>query len=182
MDKRWKLSSFFGLPRDFVLFAKRLDLYYDKKKEVLRDRNDEPVAWLVNKPKKALTGDILSVEMWHVDGPVQMSFKELSAIRSKDALIEFQTTSKNLAIPTVSLRGVFEDTKERLARAGEAIGNENINQVLKEFGTVGREDMLEPRGPGFAMKNFPAISDEISKKKNLIENSDRRSKPKTAKA
>lgn len=161
MDKRWSLSQFAGLPRQFISFANRLDLQYRSKKKLLVDRDGEPVAWLMDVPETRaarMAGiDPLEVVLWHPDGEAKVSYKQLSLIETRADLLVFQGRSLEHSgeLSSFSISDVMEDAKERAIRLatgskmfgiGVEIGSTsppNLPEALKELGTVGSDDMLK---------------------------------------
>ena len=158
MDKRWKLSQFAGLPPDFVAFAKRLDLTYDKKRQVLRDRiDDEPVAWLLENVERRISQmagvSVLEVVVWHPEGEAKLSWADLKKIRNRSDLLEFQGKSlKKTDTAALSIEDVLEDAKQRALKKTSYAGSDTpvLEVALKELGTVGKEDMIEEFPPGAA--------------------------------
>lgn len=171
MDKRWKMSKFAGLPKEFISFAKRLDLKYKSKSQILVDRDGEPVAWLLgeedSKAEKLAGFPAAVVAVWHPEGPAKMSFLQLAGFSNRADLLEFQgkaLTNQIEKFPnSLSISQIMEDTKHRAVRRAAMIKSESeeltsLPDVLRELGTVGREDILTDIGHGAAfLKEFERV-------------------------
>ncbi len=171
MDKRWSRSQFAGLPRQFVSFAKRLDLQYKAGKKFLADRDGEPVAWLMDDPEiraSQIAGlDPLEIVLWHPDGEAKVSYSQLALIRNRADLLLFQgkTLEKAGDLASFSIKDVLEDSKKRAVRraarskmttieafqaGGELCGDEidvesppPLDEALEMLGTIRPGDMLK---------------------------------------
>jgi len=144
MDKRWFRSRFAGFPVQFVKFARRLDLVYNKDEQLLEDRDGEPVAWLLDTPDVGVDREAYTVVLWHPEGESKLAFSHLEKFKSRDDLLDFQGTSLKNSV-SLTIQDVIEDTKKRLVKQ-----ESELKDMLIKFGTLGDEDIRE---------NFESISE-----------------------